>query len=344
MKTTILLLLATILIGSAFAEPGEALDACNCKIFPIYIFNDPDGTGGVLTAPFNTGDTINTGCPEDLYTSSSPDTTWQIHYPDTLPFSSIYNRLVTLYGLEDYLIPGDSCWNTAGIPDSVSIPPGYDPTCCFLGIYAKARMFDVASDEYSPWIDVNTTNGIGVVSSPPYLLILINTGNFKSRDLSDNMQFDCCDGDSLFVYVWDCYDEIHMGILYYEFAILARLFANAGEIDRGDTIVLNGLYMSIDEGDNFPKEYVLEQNTPNPFNARTTIRYALPENAAVEIEITNVLGNRVRTLIDGYQTAGHKSVVWDGLDDSKNPLPGGVYFYTVRANDFTARRRAILMK
>jgi len=347
-KKFALLALICLMAGLVLAEGKESLDACDGVSITFFVFNDARYTAG-LTAPGAGTDDL-AGCPEDLFVGS-PDTMVQIHFPDTLAWPNKIDSLLTdhdpnVFGARIY----DGSWynsdEVSPLPDSVEVPPMYDPTCCVNGIYVKARMFDVFTGEYSPWIDVNTTNGVQVIPFPPYLLFLVNSGNFKVRDLSSNMVYDCGDCDSLIIYAWDCYDGDAAGSAG-EFGIWASCFADIDAATAGDTVFLKRYDMIGAIGEKAPdkpKEYALSQNSPNPFNARTQIQYALPEDADVRIDITNILGNRVRTLVDGHETSGYKSVVWNGLDDSGKEVASGVYFYTIRANDFNAKKRAILMK
>ncbi|MFQ5869424.1 MAG: T9SS type A sorting domain-containing protein, partial [Candidatus Zixiibacteriota bacterium] len=91
--------------------------------------------------------------------------------------------------------------------------------------------------------------------------------------------------------------------------------------------------------DNLPLDYALFQNYPNPFNATTRINYQLPVNAHVKLEVCNLLGQKVATLVDSKQQRGYKSVVWDASEVSS-----GLYFYKLTAGDFTETRRMILVK
>ncbi len=93
-----------------------------------------------------------------------------------------------------------------------------------------------------------------------------------------------------------------------------------------------------------PTEFALEQNYPNPFNPTTTIRYALKENAQVTLKIYNVLGQVVKTLVNEKQTAGFKTVQWDGTDDRGVKVASGIYVYRLEANDFVDTKKMILLK
>ena len=83
---------------------------------------------------------------------------------------------------------------------------------------------------------------------------------------------------------------------------------------------------------------------PNPFNPSTTIGYALPQDADVRLDIYNVMGQRVRTLVAAHQPAGYYAVEWKATDDSGHTLSSGVYFYRLQAGAFRATKRMLLMR
>lgn len=76
-----------------------------------------------------------------------------------------------------------------------------------------------------------------------------------------------------------------------------------------------------------PKRFELFQNYSNPFNPVTQIRYGLPKNSQVKIFIYNVLGERVRSLVNVVQKAGFYTVFWNGRDYLGQEVANGVYFY-----------------
>ena len=88
-----------------------------------------------------------------------------------------------------------------------------------------------------------------------------------------------------------------------------------------------GVVLTIAEPPGLPTAFRLEQNHPNPFNPSTTIRFALPEASQVSIVVYDVLGRRVRTLLNEARDAGISSVAWDGMGESGSRLVNGVYFY-----------------
>jgi len=93
-----------------------------------------------------------------------------------------------------------------------------------------------------------------------------------------------------------------------------------------------------------PTEFGLRQNYPNPFNPVTTIQYALPKASDVKIEIYNILGQRVRMLVNEHQDPGYKMVHWDGKDDRGVEVSSGIYLYRIQAGDFEKCKKMTLLK
>ncbi|MDH3891679.1 MAG: T9SS type A sorting domain-containing protein [candidate division Zixibacteria bacterium] len=93
-----------------------------------------------------------------------------------------------------------------------------------------------------------------------------------------------------------------------------------------------------------PDTYSLAQNYPNPFNPNTTISYRLPKAQQVTLEIYNINGRRVTTLVDGQQSAGEHSVEWNATDDSGASVASGVYFYRLTAGEFSQSKKMSLVK
>ncbi len=128
-------------------------------------------------------------------------------------------------------------------------------------------------------------------------------------------------------------------------AVYSGGYGDAESIDSdkayGSTDFVTGIG---DENQAVPREFFISQNYPNPFNPFTTVSYGLPADSEVRIDIFNVLGQRVVRLVDEYQTAGFKSIVWDGNDASGDNVSSGIYFYTIEAGDYRASRKMLLIK
>ena len=94
-----------------------------------------------------------------------------------------------------------------------------------------------------------------------------------------------------------------------------------------------------------PEVFSLANNYPNPFNPATTIKYALPQAADVELTVYNVLGQPVRTLVAEHQNAGRYVVEWDAANDSGHSLSSGMYFYRLEAGgEFRETKKMLLLK
>ena len=92
-----------------------------------------------------------------------------------------------------------------------------------------------------------------------------------------------------------------------------------------------------------PASYELVQNYPNPFNPETQIHYAVASPGAVQIDIYNSLGQKVRHLVDANHSVGQYSVRWDGKDSAGRTVSAGTYIYAMRAGDFLQSRKMVLL-
>ena len=86
------------------------------------------------------------------------------------------------------------------------------------------------------------------------------------------------------------------------------------------------------------------RNYPNPFNPETTIEFGIKENSNVLIEIYNIKGQKVKTLINGFREAGYHSIIWNGKDSNGKPVASGLYFYRMRTDNYQKIRKMILLK
>jgi len=93
-----------------------------------------------------------------------------------------------------------------------------------------------------------------------------------------------------------------------------------------------------------PAGFSLKQNYPNPFNPNTIIEYSLPHRTQIEVAVYNLLGRRVRTIVDKTQEAGDYKVVWSGRDDFGKRVASGLYFYQVKAGEYVESRKMLLLK
>jgi hypothetical protein len=93
-----------------------------------------------------------------------------------------------------------------------------------------------------------------------------------------------------------------------------------------------------------PTEFELYQNYPNPFNPGTRIEYTLKKRGHVTLLIYNILGEKVKTLLDQTQPAGFYQINWDGKNDNGKPVSSGLYLYKLEVNEFSEAKRMLLLK
>ncbi len=127
-----------------------------------------------------------------------------------------------------------------------------------------------------------------------------------------------------------------------------RLFADETSNAWGwvvDNLSIQPQLVSVASNEQIPKVFSLSQNYPNPFNPTTQIVYALPQTVEVNLKIFNVLGQKVRALLQNkQQTAGVYGIEWDGKDDLGKDVSSGVYIYRIEAGDFVKSHKMMLLK
>ena len=93
-----------------------------------------------------------------------------------------------------------------------------------------------------------------------------------------------------------------------------------------------------------PEDFQVKQSYPNPFMDQMTVEYSLAEPVFVELEIYNMLGQRVRTLIAAEKAAGFHQVDWDGTSDAGEAVASGVYVYVFKAGSYQSTQRLVRVR
>lgn len=126
-----------------------------------------------------------------------------------------------------------------------------------------------------------------------------------------------------------------------------RLFSDPSVTGWGwaiDNLEIQGRITGVSGGETLPATFALHQNSPNPFNPSTLIRYQLPEHVHAVLKIYNINGQEVRTLVNEQQTPGLYAVRWDGTNSRGLTAATGIYFYRLEAGAFAQTRKMIFMK
>ncbi|MFZ0389826.1 MAG: C25 family cysteine peptidase [Calditrichia bacterium] len=161
------------------------------------------------------------------------------------------------------------------------------------------------------WVTVTPMSGVIAAQGSQDLQLTFKTHNFPMGDFWASLQIESNDPASQMTVI-----PIHMKV---------------------------GL-VGIDEMAQTPQEFRLYPNSPNPFNPATVIRYQLPQAQDVRLEVYNMLGQRVCTLVKGRQQASAHEVQWDGTNDAGVQVASGIYIYRLQAGKQVATRKMILMK
>lgn len=131
---------------------------------------------------------------------------------------------------------------------------------------------------------------------------------------------------------------------HYGVAIWRHAFQGTGELTFEFSVTHGAIVTSVPESDTTPTVSRLESVFPNPFNPQTTLRLAMSRAGQVSVEVFDVRGRRVRTLVDGSLEAGRHDLVWNGTDDAGQVVSSGVYLVRVVHPDGVDRHRVSLVK
>ncbi len=125
-----------------------------------------------------------------------------------------------------------------------------------------------------------------------------------------------------------------LGFVYDEIGPDGKLNVYWGDVDF-EPMTIDVSSMKVNQ---VPESYELSQNYPNPFNASTVIKFGLPNDAHVTLDVFNILGQRVTTLKNEFMSAGQHQVTWNSDEAS------GVYFYRLTTDEFSETRKMTLLK
>ncbi len=208
----------------------------------------------------------------------------------------------------------------------------------------------------SEWSEVWSFATLGVPTAPNLLLPennleLTDTTNsiefiWNSVGIVDSYRLEASANesfDSLFVSISDLTDTNYIysnqlvpGTFYWR----VNAKNQAGISDWSNMFSFTITLTDVDQiGNIIPQEYVLHQNYPNPFNPSTIVKYGLPEQSNIKVEIFNMLGQSVGVLVNDEKSAGFYETTWN----AKN-LPSGIYFISIRAEGLSSKKNFVQVK
>ena len=130
---------------------------------------------------------------------------------------------------------------------------------------------------------------------------------------------------------------------YFGMQVQDNAVINAGQYELTVAIGV-GVTVSADEHGLTPESFELYQNFPNPFNPETVIQFDVAKRTEMNISVYNLLGQRVKTLLNKNMAAGTYTLKWNGRDDTGSMLPSGMYFYELKSPLFTSVKKLVLVR
>ena len=135
-------------------------------------------------------------------------------------------------------------------------------------------------------------------------------------------------------------DDIDTGIEYFY-----RVSGYVGYwTDYSNTVSVIIESLDLDEDSAMHLDYKIHQNYPNPFNPTTQIKYDLPEDALVSINIYDLMGRSIKSLVNSNQSAGYRSIQWNATNNLGEPVSAGMYIYMIQAGEFRQTKKMVLLK
>ena len=247
--------------------------------------------------------------------------------PTGLPFLNTLTELENGYGywvkvvegVEDFTYPEP----TGVLAKTIDLRNNQDivSTNRFMFLNGTVSFEDIKLME-NPYISVLTESGILIGEMKVLDNGFLQTGAIYGDDITTN-EFDGAQLGDLLIFQYDTFVSEPIEII----------FEDNMELKKVDLKFRN-----------IPDEFALLQNVPNPFNPVTTIQFKLPEESHVMLNIYDILGRKVNTLVNELKEPGSYSVKWDGKTTLGESVGSGVYIYEMNTQQFTSTRKMIIIK
>lgn len=212
-----------------------------------------------------------------------------------------------------------------------------------------ARMFENSPNLITTIHDESCADGmysatwtmVGDFGGVPYSADGMSVIKFRERSLKVNFQRDYYTEGDIMLGIPGLDEAIGGFRVYYRCAVDPTYDCPLAKETPG----MDGDEMMLLDDPGLPRLFGLEQNVPNPFNPSTDISFVVPAGGAdVSLRIYDGAGKLVRTLLDGYQPSGTRTVTWNGTNDLGRPVASGVYYYQMVSPDFSAKKKMVLLK
>ena len=188
------------------------------------------------------------------------------------------------------------------------------------------------------WHELPEDTGFGIVGGREYIFIMKSTYN-GGTDYNDINWGPAAD---VLYAIWPS-SAGDLPYLYHKFTM--DILSGQGLSEEDVFEFMASLTSDIVQGNTeIPHQYQLIQNYPNPFNQMTMLTFLLKINVEVKLEIYNILGQKIKTLVNSHLQAGQHRYLWDGCNDSGIPVSSGVYIYRIKAAEFIKVKKMVLIR
>ncbi|OQX92223.1 MAG: hypothetical protein B6D58_04115, partial [candidate division Zixibacteria bacterium 4484_95] len=233
--------------------------------------------------------------------------------------------------------------------------------------YSDLKIIDISDPAQPNWVGYYDTPGQtrGVFISGDYAYVADGFSGLQIIDISDPAQTSWVGGYDTPGYAWGAFVSGHYAYVAdrdsglqiidisdpaepswvggYDTPGSARGVFVSGDYayvaDEYSLIILRFVQTHVDQPDDIPHRFSLSQNYPNPFNTSTTIQYNLPIASDLTIDIYDILGRKVETLVSLKKPAGSHAIIWDAKD-----IPSGIYFYKIQAGNYSQSKKCVILK
>ncbi len=132
-------------------------------------------------------------------------------------------------------------------------------------------------------------------------------------------------------------------ILHTNYSFWLKALLSDGSLSESTNVVSWPTNVNNNDSD-IPYLVHLEDNYPNPFNPETTISFYIPTSGNLSLDIFNLRGQKIKSLVNEHKNAGQHKIVWDGRDDNNKRLASGIYLYKLKSGNYTRSKKMILLK
>lgn len=258
------------------------------------------------------GSNLFAGTDIGVYNSTDAGTSWTV-YGTGLPRVAVFGMAMTSSRVLRVATHGRGMWESNGPPLPIQLSS-------FAGTVAHGSSVELT------WTTASEVNNFGFEVQRS----ITQAGDYQSIPLSFMRGRGTTNVPQHYAYTDNAPGT---GKLYYRL----KQYDLDGTLHYSDGIavdILTGV-----SGEQFPTQFSMDQSYPNPFNPSTVIRYGLPKDADVTLEVFNTVGQRVAVLVNEKQESGYHEVTF-----RPTGLASGAYFYTIKAGDYFASRKLVLLK